>query len=95
MDSSVCESALAMTEFAAMERRPVYLWSCCKHVVGQQPEGKQLRAAHFPGGRGTRQEVKDEHLPMSVPGWLEEKWSQLWGNPGEAAGPSARELLGY
>ena len=41
VDSKVCESALAMTEFAAMERRPVYLWSCCNHVVDQQPEGKQ------------------------------------------------------
>ena len=70
-----------MTEFNAMERRPVYLWSYCNHVVGQQLEGKQLRAAHFPRSLRKRQEVTDELLPKSVPGWLEEKWSQLWGNP--------------
>ena len=39
-DSVVCESAVAMIASFTVKRRPLCPWSCCSHVVGQQPEVK-------------------------------------------------------
>lgn len=86
-DSMVSESEVAMTACFTMKRKPIFSWSYCSHMVGQQPEVKGQC-------KGPGEEIGGE-LNASAPWVYKAGWERTRPCSGEVlvnevAGPMAR-----